>query len=60
MQIQVAKALGAEVATTVRSAEKAEFAKSIGADLVINTREELALLGLQCFQALDASLETHA
>ena len=40
MQIQVAKALGAEVATTVRSAEKAEFAKSIGADLVINTREE--------------------
>jgi NADPH:quinone reductase-like Zn-dependent oxidoreductase len=40
MQIQIAKALGAEVATTVRSAEKAEFAKSIGADLVINTREE--------------------
>ncbi len=40
MQIQVAKALGAEVATTVRSPEKAEFAKSIGADLVINTREE--------------------
>ncbi len=40
MQIQVAKALGAEVATTVRSAEKAEFARSIGADLVINTRDE--------------------
>ena len=40
MQIQVAKALGADVATTVRSSEKAEFAKSIGAALVINTREE--------------------
>ena len=40
MQIQIAKALGADVATTVRSAEKAEFAKNIGADLVINTREE--------------------
>ena len=40
MQIQIAKALGARVATTVRSAEKAEFAGSIGADLVIQTREE--------------------
>jgi len=40
MQIQVAKALGAKVATTVRSAEKGEYAKSVGADLVINMREE--------------------
>jgi len=40
MQVQVAKALGAKVATTVRSDEKGEFAKSIGADLVINTRKE--------------------
>ena len=40
MQIQVAKALGAEVATTVRSDAKGEWAKSIGADLVINTREQ--------------------
>jgi NADPH:quinone reductase-like Zn-dependent oxidoreductase len=40
MLIQVAKALGAEVATTVRDAAKADFAKSLGADLVINTREE--------------------
>ena len=37
MQIQVAKALGAQVATTVRSDAKAEFAKKAGADLVINT-----------------------
>jgi NADPH:quinone reductase-like Zn-dependent oxidoreductase len=38
--IQVAKALGADVATTVRDDAKGEFAKSLGADLVINTRNE--------------------
>ncbi len=40
MQIQVAKALGADVATTVRSDAKGEFAETLGADLVINTRNE--------------------
>jgi len=40
MQIQIAKALGAEVATTVRSDAKGEFARTMGADLVINTRNE--------------------
>ena len=40
MAIQVAKALGAEVATTVRDNAKGEYAKSLGADLVINTRDE--------------------
>ncbi len=40
IQIQVAKALGAQVATTVRSDKKAEFAKSVGADLVINTHHD--------------------
>ncbi len=40
MQIQVAKALGADVATTVRSDAKGEFTKTLGADLVINTRDE--------------------
>ena len=40
MQVQVAKALEAEVITTVRDDAKGEFAKSIGADLVINTRNE--------------------
>jgi NADPH:quinone reductase-like Zn-dependent oxidoreductase len=40
MQIQVAKALGAEVATTVRDDSKGEFARSLGADLVVNTRKE--------------------
>ena len=40
MHIQVAKALGAEVAATVRSDAKGEFARQAGADLVINTRQE--------------------
>ena len=38
MQIQVAQALGAEVATTVRGTAKAAFARTIGADLVIDAR----------------------
>ena len=40
MLIQVAKALGAEVATTVRDDAKGAFAKQVGADLVVNTRNE--------------------
>jgi NADPH:quinone reductase-like Zn-dependent oxidoreductase len=40
MQIQVAKALGAQVATTVRDPAKGEFAKGLGADLVIDARNE--------------------
>lgn len=40
MHIQVAKALGARVATTVRDDVKGEYVKSLGADLVINTRKE--------------------
>ena len=40
LQIQVAKTLGADVATTVRDDAKGEFARSLGADLVINTRNE--------------------
>lgn len=40
MQVQIAKVLGAEVATTVRSGAKGEFARTIGADLVVNTRNE--------------------
>ncbi len=40
MLIQVAKVLGADVATTVRSDAKGEFTKALGADLVINTRKE--------------------
>ena len=40
MHIQVAKALGAKVAVTVRSDEKGEYARNVGADLVINMRNE--------------------
>ena len=40
MHIQVAKALGARVATTVRDRAKGAYAKSLGADLVIDTRDE--------------------
>ncbi len=40
MQIQVAKALGASVVTTIREEAKRDFAKSVGADLVINTTKE--------------------
>lgn len=40
MHIQVAKALGAEVAITVRVDAKGKFAKDVGADLVINARKE--------------------
>lgn len=40
MSIQIAKALGAKVATTVRSEESAALAKEVGANLIINTRTE--------------------
>ena len=40
MLIQVAKTLGAEVATTIRNDAKAKFAREAGADLVINARTE--------------------
>jgi len=40
MQVQVAKALGAQVATTVRNDAKGQFAKGVGAELVINTSRE--------------------
>ncbi len=40
MLIQVAKALGADVATTIRNEDKREFAERAGADLVINMKTE--------------------
>ena len=40
MAVQVGKAAGAQVIATVSSAEKAAFARSLGADVVINYREE--------------------
>ncbi|MFS0885949.1 NAD(P)H-quinone oxidoreductase [Aeromicrobium sp. 179-A 4D2 NHS] len=38
--IQLAKAFGAKVVTTVGSAEKAEVVRDLGADVVVNYREE--------------------
>ena len=38
--IQIATALGARVATTVGSPEKAEFCRELGADIVVNYREQ--------------------
>jgi NADPH2:quinone reductase len=40
MNLQIAKALGARVATTVRSDAKADIARKLGADLVINLERE--------------------
>ncbi len=40
MAIQIAKAAGARVITTVSSAEKAEFCRAFGADVIVNYREE--------------------
>ena len=40
MHIQVAKALGAKVAATVRDDVKGEYVKSLGADLVVNIKKE--------------------
>ena len=38
--IQMAKALGAKVVTTVGSEDKAEFVRKLGADIIINRRQE--------------------
>jgi len=40
MQIQVAKALGANVASTIRKSNKYDFVKKAGADLIININED--------------------
>lgn len=40
MQIQVAKALGADVAATIRDVRKADFVRQAGADFIINTQEQ--------------------
>lgn len=40
MAVQIAKGLGAEIAVTVSSREKAAFAESLGADLAINYHEK--------------------
>ena len=47
MHIQVAKALGANVAATIRDAKKADFVRQAGADFIINTREDDLVTSIQ-------------
>ena len=59
--IQLAKHIGARVLTTVSSDEKAEFARALGADKVINYREqdvEQAVLLWTAGQGVDAALDS--
>ncbi len=59
--IQLAKLAGAEVATTVSSSEKAEFVSQLGADLIINYKQENvseALLNWTDGQGVDIALDT--
>lgn len=58
MAIQVAKAFGAKVIVTVGSEEKAKFCRELGADVVINYREQdfaevMSEAGLQADVILD-------
>lgn len=59
--IQLAKSRGARVLTTVSSAEKAAFAKALGADEVIDYREQdfaAAVAGLTDGRGVDVVLDT--
>ncbi|MCZ6890419.1 MAG: zinc-binding dehydrogenase [Gammaproteobacteria bacterium] len=47
MHLQVAKALGAEVAVTIRDARKADFVRQAGADFIINTTQDDLIEGIQ-------------
>lgn len=60
MHIQVAKALGARVAATVRDDAKGAFVQSQGADLVINTRKENLVQRLRAWtggKGVDAAID---
>ncbi len=59
--IQIAKGLGARIATTVSNREKADFARSLGADYTINYRESDfvdAVLAWTDGQGVNAVLDT--
>ena len=59
--IQIAKGLGARIATTISTPEKAEFARSLGADYTINYRETdfvEAALAWTDGQGVDAVFDT--
>lgn len=54
--IQLAKRLGAKVVTTVGSAEKAQFVRDLGADVVINRREE-NIAGVLAAHPVDVAMD---
>lgn len=59
--IQLAKQRGAQVATTVGSADKARFVRELGADLVINYREQNFVAAIQDWtngQGVDVVFDT--
>jgi NADPH2:quinone reductase len=51
MVVQMAKAVGARVATTVGSAEKAQLCRSWGADAVMNYKTDDVAAGIRAFTA---------
>ncbi|OBI18247.1 NAD(P)H-quinone oxidoreductase [Mycobacterium sp. E2497] len=55
--IQVARALGARVAVTARSAEKLEFCRELGAEITINYRDEDFVARLQESGGADVILD---
>ena len=55
--IQLAKFFGAKVVTTVSSQEKAELARSAGADLVVNYRDPSAAEEIGSFGPVDRVIE---
>ncbi len=55
--IELAKFYGARVVTTVSSQEKAELAKSAGADLVVNYTEPSATAEIKAFGPVDRVVE---
>lgn len=60
MVLQMAKAAGARVLTTVGSDEKADICRRLGADQVINYRTEDVVKGIEAFSAsgVDVAWET--
>ena len=57
MTIQMGKAFGARVIATARGADKCAFAKSIGADLVIDTETEDFVAAVKAFGGADVVLD---
>ncbi|MGN6796445.1 MAG: NADPH:quinone reductase [Streptosporangiaceae bacterium] len=55
--IELAKFHGARVVTTVSGPDKAELAKSAGADLVVNYREQSAVEEIKAFGPVDRIVE---